>query len=129
MADRITANLPSRDFAATEAFYAALGFAPTFRDEGWMILRRGPLVLEFFPHPDSDPWSSWFSACLRVDDPDALLAEWRGAGLPADPKAIPRLTGFFKHGGAPRMFALVDADGSLLRVIDNRDAGEAADAG
>ena len=25
---------------------------------------------------------------------------------------------------SPRMFALVDADGSLLRVIDNRDAGE-----
>ncbi len=127
MADRITANLPSRDFAATAAFYGALGFAPTFRDEGWMILRRGALVLEFFPHPGVDPWSSWFSACVRVDDPDALLAEWRQAGLASDHTSIPRLTGFFKPGAAPRMFALVDADGSLLRVIDNRDAGEAAD--
>ncbi len=127
MADRITANLPSRDFSATEAFYAALGFTRSWRDDGWMILTRGPLVLEFFPHPEIDPRSSWFSACIRVDDPDALLAEWRGAGLPSDRKAIPRLTGFFKAGAAPRMFALVDPDGSLLRVIDNGDAGERDD--
>ena len=127
MADRITANLPARDFAATSAFYGALGFRERFRDEGWMILERGPLVLEFFPHPDCDPWSSWFSACIRVDDPDALLAEWRAVGLPTDHKSIPRLTGFFKQGAAPRMFALVDETGSLLRVIDNRDAGERDD--
>ena len=127
MADRITANLPARDLAATSAFYATLGFREDFRDDGWMILKRGPSALEFFPHPDCDPKTSWFSACIRVDDPDALLEEWRAAGLPSDHKSIPRLTGFFKHGGAPRMFALVDADGSLLRVIDNRDAGERDD--
>ncbi|MBE2276369.1 MAG: bleomycin resistance protein [Rhodobacteraceae bacterium] len=122
MADRITANLPSRDFSATEAFYAALGFTRSWRDDGWMILTRGPLMLEFFAHPEVDPWSSWFSACVRVDDPDALLEEWQGAGLSSDRKAIPRLTGFFKPGAAPRMFALVDPDGTLLRVIDNGDA-------
>jgi hypothetical protein len=124
MTDRVTANLPARDLAATAAFYGKLGFVERFRDAGWMILERGPLVLEFFPHPDCDPRSSSFSACIRVDDPDALLMEWRGAGLPSDASAIPRLTGFFKPGSAPRMFALVDLDGSLLRVIDNRDAGE-----
>jgi len=124
MADRITANLPSRDFAATSAFYGRLGFAEAYRDGGWMILNRGPLVLEFFPHPEVDRFSSWFSACIRVDDPGALLAEWQGAGLSSNDGAIPRLTGFFKPGSAPRMFALVDPDGSLLRVIDNRDAGE-----
>lgn len=128
MADRITANLPARDFAATSEFYGRLGFVERFCDEGWMILSRGDLVLEFFPHPEVDPWSSCFSACLRVDRPDALLEEWQqSSGLTSDHKAIPRLTGFFKHGGAPRMFALVDLDGSLLRVIDNRDAGERAD--
>jgi hypothetical protein len=121
MADRITANLPSRDFAATAAFYARLGFAEEYLDDHWMILSRGALEVEFFPHPGLDPGASWFSACLRVDDPDALLAEWQGAGLPDDPAAIPRLTAFFKPGNAPRMFALVDPDSSLLRVIDNRD--------
>lgn len=127
MADRVTANLPAIDLLATSAFYARLGFAEGFRSDGWMILTRGPLVLEFFHHPGLDPWSSSFSACIRVDDPDALLKEWQGAGLSADPKSIPRLTGFFRPGAAPRMFALVDENGSLLRVIDNRDAGEPDD--
>lgn len=128
MPDRITANLPARDMTATQAFYARLGFAPSFRDDGWMILERGPLMLEFFPHPELDPATSWFSACLRVDDPDALQAEWGSLGLPTDQTAIPRITCFFRPGAAPRMFALVDPDGSLLRVIDNRDAGKDDDA-
>ena len=122
MADRITANLPSRDFAATEAFYHRLGFRTDFRDDGWMILRRGALELEFFPHPGVDKWSSWFSACIRVDEVEALLAEWQQVGLSDDRNAIPRLTGIFKLQGAPRMFALVDEDGSLLRVLDNKDS-------
>jgi hypothetical protein len=127
MSDRITANLPSRDFAATSVFYRTLGFVEDFRDDTWMILRRGSLEIEFFTHPKLDPWASWFSACVRIDDPDALLEEWReSSGLPADHKAIPRLTGFFTHGGAPRMFALVDPDGSLLRVIDNGSADRSA---
>lgn len=121
-ADRITANLPSRDFAATEAFYAALGFAPTFRDAGWMILARGPLEVEFFPWPDLDPFSSNASACVRVDDLDALYAAWRRAGLSDNPRHIPRLTGPVKQPGVPRMFALVDCDGALLRVLQNGDA-------
>lgn len=124
MADRITANLPSHDFGATEAFYHRLGFRTGFRDEGWMILRRGALELEFFPHPEVDKWSSWFSACIRVDDIQGLLDEWQGLGLPSDRTQIPRLTGIFKLPGAPRMFALVDEDGSLLRVLDNADSGK-----
>jgi catechol 2,3-dioxygenase-like lactoylglutathione lyase family enzyme len=125
MTDRITANLPARDMAKTAAFYADLGFAEAYRSDGWMILKRGPLELEFFSHPDCDPRTSWFSACIRVDEPEALLKEWQGAGLPAEHRSIPRLTGFFKPPGAPRIFALVDLNGSLLRVIDNRDASQA----
>lgn len=118
--DRITANLPSRDFAATAAFYGALGFGIDWQDDGWMILSRGPLVVEFFHHPEVDPWSSWFSACIRVSDPDALYRDWQAAGLSSDHRAIPRLTGFFTPVPAPRMFALVDCDGSLLRCMGNR---------
>ena len=117
--DRITANLPSRDFAATAAFYGALGFTQGFRDDGWMIMTRGPLEVEFFPWPDLDPCQSNASACVRVDDLDGLLFTWRGVGLSDNCRAIPRLTGIVKHPGVPRMFALVDADGSLLRVLEN----------
>lgn len=121
-ADRITANLPSRDFDRTIGFYGALGFRLRYRDAQWLILERGGFELEFFPHPDLDPRASWFSACLRTAAPEALLQEWQGAGLAGDARAIPRLTGLVKHGpGVPRMFALVDEDGSLIRCIDDRD--------
>jgi len=120
-ADRITANLPSKDFDSTEVFYGRLGFTRDFRNDGWMILRRGPLEIEFFPHADIDPCASGFSACIRLDDIDAAHVEWAALGLPADRTAIPRLTGIFKLPDAPRMFALVDEDGSLLRVLDNGD--------
>lgn len=119
--DRITANLPSRDFGATADFYARLGFAVGFRNENWMMLQRGALEVEFFPHPELDPGTSWFSACVRVDDLDGLRGVWQGAGLPADDRSIPRMTDVFKLPYAPRMFALVDPDGSLLRILDNGD--------
>lgn len=120
MADRITANLPSSNFDATVDFYGKLGFAVGFRNEGWLILQREGLELEFFHHPTVDKWTSWFSACVRVDNLDDLRQEWLAAGLDADTKSIPRLTEMFKLPDAPRMFALVDADGSLLRCIDNK---------
>lgn len=118
---RITANLPSRDFDATEAFYARLGFETRFRNEGWLILRFDSHFVEFFPHPNLDPAQSWFSACLRSTDIEALHDRFANAGLSTSQHAIPRLTGIFKLPNAPRMFALVDRDGSLWRVIDQTD--------
>lgn len=70
--DRVTANLPSRSLDATEQFYATLGFEPTFKDDGWMILRRGRLEIEFFPYAKVNPWTSIASCCVRVADVDEL---------------------------------------------------------
>jgi len=120
MTDRITANLPSRDLKKTAAFYGALGFVVGFKDDGWMILNRGSLELEFFPMPELDPKQSWFSACVRVDDLDALYEAFKAAGLNEDCRGIPRLTAPKLEPFGLRMFALVDLDGSLLRCIDNR---------
>ena len=117
MTDRVTANLPSRDFAATAAFYARLGFAVGYRGADWMILDRGPLEIEFFPHPGLDPAASWFSACVRVEDLDALHADWGRAGLATEAGAIPRITAPAPVAPDLRMFAVVDADGSLLRCL------------
>lgn len=119
---RATPNLPSRDFDATEAFYARLGFARLYRDAGWMILRRGAAVVEFFPHPKLDARQSWFSACLRAPEIEPLLAEWSALGLSRHPRDIPRLTGIERVGrDGPRLFALVDPDGSLWRVIEDQE--------
>jgi catechol 2,3-dioxygenase-like lactoylglutathione lyase family enzyme len=118
MADRVTANLPSRDLDATASFYEALGFIVEFKDAGWMIVSRGALEIEFFPL-DHEPRESCFSACVRVDDLDELYADWQRVGIHGDRWSIPRLTApAVEHG--MRMFALVDPDGSLLRCIDNR---------
>lgn len=115
--DRVTANLPSRDLDATEGFYARLGFGTVFKDEGWMILKRGSLELEFFPL-GIDPRRSAFSACIRVDDLDVLYAEFSELALSRDPRSVPRITPPEVEDGL-RMFALVDPDGSLLRCIEN----------
>lgn len=119
MTDHATPNLPARDMDATMAFWARLGFGTDYRDAGWMILSRGGMKVEFFAHPEVDKWSSWFSACLRVDDLDALFAEWAALDLPRDNTSIPRLTGITNRPPVPRMFALVDPDGSLIRVLEN----------
>jgi hypothetical protein len=120
MPDRVTANLPARDFGETAAFYAPLGFTETFRSEGWMILARGPLEIEFFPHPGLNPSESWFSASIRVDDVDALHAAWSSLGLPES--GIPRLTSPKDEPWGRRAFVLIDPNGSLFRCMAGRYA-------
>ncbi|TNC74623.1 bleomycin resistance protein [Rubellimicrobium roseum] len=115
MRERITANLPARSLDAAQSFYARLGFETEFRDEGWLILRRGPLELEIFPHPGLDPATSAASACVRVADADRLHADWSATGLPAE--GIPRLTAPEDQPFGWRVFALVDPDGNLLRCL------------
>lgn len=119
MTDHATPNLPSRDFEATSRFYAAIGFVEGWRDDGWMILKRGDLTLEFFPHPELDPLTSWFSCCLRLDDLDAFYALCKAAGLPETCAGQPRLHPPKTEDWDGRIGALVDPDGTLVRLIQN----------
>ena len=112
--DRSTANLPGRDVAATAAFPAALGIAPASRKDGCMIPNRGPLKVKPVPAPVPHA-----SACVQVNDLDCMPAPWRDAGPSTDPRQIPRLTGIVKHPGVPRMCAVANPDGCLLRVLEN----------
>jgi len=86
---------------------------------GWMILRRGALTLEFFPYPDLDPHASSFGTCLRLDDLDAFYVVCKAAGLPETSKGHPRLHPPKVEGWGGRIGALIDLDGSLLRLIQN----------
>ena len=120
MTDQATPNLPARDFDATEAFYAPLGFTRRYRDDAWMILERGTLMLEFFPWPDLDPAQSSFGSCLRLDDLDGFYAQCRAAGIPERHTGAPRLAHpphAMPWGG--RMAAMLDLDGSLIRMLQN----------
>jgi catechol 2,3-dioxygenase-like lactoylglutathione lyase family enzyme len=119
MADHATPNLPSRDFEATSRFYGALGFVESWRDAGWMILRRGGLTLEFFPYPDLDPLESSFSCCLRLDELERFYASCKAAGLLEAHSGSPRLSPPRVESSGLRIAYMVDLDGSLIRMIQN----------
>ena len=119
MVDHATPNLPSRDYEQTSRFYQRLGFVQGWRDEGWMILTRGALTLEFFPYPDLNPAESSFSCCLRLDDLDAFYAVCKGAGLEERCWGWPRLHAPRVEDSGKRIGALIDPDGTLVRLIQN----------
>jgi catechol 2,3-dioxygenase-like lactoylglutathione lyase family enzyme len=119
MTDQATPNLPSRDFDATKRFYGALGFVEYSRDEGWMILRRGGLMLEFFPFPDLDPLESRFSCCLRLDELERFYAACQASGLREAETGFPRIVPPKIESSGQRVAYLVDLDGSLVRMIQN----------
>lgn len=121
MADHTTPNLPSRDFDATEHFYGKLGFQTGWKDAGWMTLRRGSAVLEFFPYPDLDPSQSSFGCCLRLDDLDAMIEVVGAAGVANFERGMPRISVPRREHSGLRIAYLVDPDGSLLRLIQNED--------
>ncbi|MEO1730418.1 MAG: bleomycin resistance protein [Pseudomonadota bacterium] len=119
MADYSTPNLPSRDFDATETFYAKLGFERTYRGPGWMILKRGALMLEFFPYPDLDPLTSSFSCCLRLDDLDCFIEAVKAADIPVAHIGYPRVHLPSVDASGLTIGYLNDLDGSLVRLIQN----------
>lgn len=119
MADHAVPNLPSRDFDVTVAFYGGFGFTPTFRDDGWLILHRGQLHLEFFPSPDLDPYSSSFMCSVRVDDLDALYQQIAATGVPEVTVGHPRLHPIQRQLWGQRAGFLIDPDGTQLSLIEN----------
>ena len=121
MTDLATPNLPARDFDATLAFYAQLGFEQTWRDAGWMILRRGDMIVEFFPYPDLDPGTSSFSCCFRMDDVGAFFAAILAAGIPEKTVGWPRTHRPRLEGWGGTVGALIDPDGTLIRLVQAPD--------
>lgn len=119
MVDHATPNLPSRSFDATVSFYATLGFEVAFRDQDWLILSRGDLVLEFFVQADLDPATSAFGSCLRLDDLNGFYRECLDAGIAETTIGWPRLQPPRYEPSGMRIGALLDPDGSLLRLIQN----------
>jgi hypothetical protein len=84
-----------------------------------MILRRGPLILEFFPYPDLDPLQSSFGCCLRLDELDRFYTACRAAGLLEKPSGYPRLQAPAVERSGLRIGYMIDLDSSLIRLIQN----------
>ncbi|MGO4146377.1 bleomycin resistance protein [Paenarthrobacter sp. YAF11_1] len=120
--DLAVPNLPSGNFDVTEAFYGGFGFERRFRDQGWMILARAGLQLEFFPAPGLDPYSSSFMCCLRVADVDELYAAILQSGVPVTTAGMPRLHPVRRQTWGLRAGYLIDPDGTQLTLIEQRPA-------
>ena len=85
-----------------------------------MILKRGDLTLEFFPFPDLDPLTSSFGCCLRLDDLDEFYAACVAADIPEQSCGQPRLSPPKVEDSGMRIAYLVDPDGTLLRLVENK---------
>ena len=109
-------QLPARVMERTLAFYRKLGFETEVVSPAgdYAIADRGRLEIHFFLHSRLVPAESAFGCYLRVKAVDALHAEFAKAGLPA--AGIPRLTAVEDKPWGMREFALVDENGSLIRV-------------
>lgn len=119
MADHATPNLPSRDYEKTIEFYIKVGFEKGWHDDGWLILNRGGLMLEFFRYPDLDPAQSSFGCCLRMDDVHGFYRACLDAGVPEQSTGWPRVHApKLEHSGMTIGY-LVDPDGTLLRLVQN----------
>ena len=114
MTDRAIPILPSRALERTLAFYERLGFAGEIVGDAYAIVERGDVELHFFRHEALVPAQSDFMCYVRVGDVDAWHAAFTPAGLPT--AGIPRLTAPEDKPWGMREFALVDEDGTLVRV-------------
>lgn len=93
----------------------------TWRDAGWMILKRGDLVLEFFPYPDLDPASSSFGCCFRMQDVGAFFDLVVAAGVPLTTTSWPRAHRPRREALGGLVGALIDPDGALIRLVQAPD--------
>jgi catechol 2,3-dioxygenase-like lactoylglutathione lyase family enzyme len=106
--------LLARDLAETGRFYAALGFTCGWPMPDYLIVDRDGAEIHFVPAAELDPFTSDAMCYLFVDDVDALVGQWQELGLPD--AGIPRLEPAEDKPWGLREAALVDPDGTLLRV-------------
>lgn len=110
--------LPARDLNETRAFYERLGFhAPGWWPNvfgGYAILRRGDLSMHFFLFPRISPEQNYAQCYWRVNDVDALYAEFEGAGLSR--YGTPRIVPLEDRDWGMREIAVVDPNGNLIRI-------------
>lgn len=109
-------QLPARSMAGTLDFFRRLGFhceivSPT---NDYAIAELGSLEVHFFLHESLVPTESAFGCYFRVHNVDALYAQFSQLGLPRF--GIPRLTILENKPWGMREFAIIDENGSLIRV-------------
>jgi catechol 2,3-dioxygenase-like lactoylglutathione lyase family enzyme len=121
--ERTIPILPCRSIDATLAFYEALGFAVTYRQERpntYAVVRRGGIELQFFVLKALDPAASYSSCYVLVSNVDELYRAFT-AGLGAaygraPSRGVPRITPLRDMAYGVRQFVAVDPGGNYIRI-------------
>lgn len=114
MLEKMSPILPSRNIAASEAFYARLGFDTVYKDADYLLMKRENAEVHFFLHLKHRPEASDHAAYLRPSDIDALSAEFAKLDLPR--AGIPRFEPAELKPWRMKELVIVDPDGHLLRA-------------
>lgn len=112
MASLVIPILPSRDLAATAAFYARAGFQQRGDFPDYLILFRHEAEIHFYRHPHLKPTANDAGLYIRTDDVEAWVARFEG--LPRF--GIPRADALEAKPWGMLEFAVIDPDGNLLRI-------------
>ena len=139
MTERTIPILPTRSIDDTIAFYEALGFEVTYRQERpniYAVVVRGGIELQFFVLKGLDPENTYSTCYVLVSDVDALYEAF-AAGLRTalgrvPLRGIPRLGALRDMTYGVRQFVVVDPGGNRIRIgqpIDEKPASRASEAG
>ena len=85
-----------------------------------MIVHRGSVQLEFFLWADLEPTRSAARCTIRVGDVDELAAMIVAAGITITDRGFPRFHEVSRQPWGLRAGHLVDPDGNLLTLIEER---------
>ena len=116
---------PSSDFDRTEEFWALLGYGDTVRHGGEYMIMRHPLGFEqhFFSLARINPKKNFHGAYVRFETPgDAaeLYQQWSNAAASETFTSLAgnvgRIAELTDTSYGLQEFAMLDPDGSLLRV-------------
>ncbi|MCE7986481.1 MAG: VOC family protein [Caldilinea sp. CFX5] len=115
--------LPCPDIDQAIAFYEALGFQCTYRQERpnpYAVVKLEAIQIHLFGMKGFNPADSYGSAIVVVPDPDALYQAFarglRAAYQKVPTAGIPRITRPRKKFGTVRGFSVVDVGGNWLRI-------------
>ncbi len=115
-------SLAVKDIAASEAFYAKLGFQPAGGDasQGWLILRNGPRVIGLFQGmfernmlTFNPGWDQQGRETDSFTDIRELQRSLREAGMTFEAEVD-------EDGSGPGHFMVLDPDGNPVLVDQHR---------
>jgi hypothetical protein len=122
-AERTIPILPCASMDPILAFYGALGFEVTYRQERpntYAIVVRGGIELQFFVLKGLDPGQSYSTCYVVVPDADAIYDAFttglRAATGRVPRRGIPRIGPLRNQSYGVRQFIVVDPAGNSIRI-------------